>query len=230
MGMDFWYGFAKSIVRLYIALCMDKIHVLDKPDIPSGPKIIIANHTNVSDGFVLPFLIKEKLHFLIQAETFTLPLVGRLLALADQIPVYVGRGREALDAAKEKLGLGHSVAIFPEGRLNDGRSFHRAGVGAALLAVESGAPLVPVGFYVPQSCARTIRGFFHNRHTFGRWQFGGDCFVRFGDVFEIPTSVSEKVNYRELRRLTEKMMARVAELVQQAQEEARRITPWYWGV
>lgn len=225
--MDFWYGFARSIVRLYIALCVDKIHILGKPEIPSGPKIIVANHTNISDAFILPCLIKEKIHFLIQAEAFTVPLVGRLLALADQIPVYVGRGREALDTAKEKLGLGHSVAIFPEGRLNDGKNFHRAGAGAALLAVESGAPLIPVGFYVPPGYARSIRGYFHNRHTVGRWQFGGDCFIRFGDVLEIHASISEKVNYRELRRLTEKIMARVAELVQQAQEEARRLNPWY---
>ncbi len=225
--MDFWYSFAKSIVRVYIAFCIDKIHLIGKPDIPSGPKIIVANHTNVTDGFVLPFLIKEKVHFLIQAETFALPVIGRLLALADQIPVYVGRGREALDTAKKKLGLGHSVAIFPEGRLNDGRNFCRAGAGAALLAVESGAPLIPVGLYVPQCYARPIKGYFHNRMTVGRWQLGGGCFVHFGEVFEIPSSISERVNYRELRKLTDKMMAKVAELVQQAQDEARRLNPRY---
>lgn len=221
--MDFWYGVAKSIVRVYLTFCIDSVHVVGEPDIPPGPKIIIANHTNVSDGFVLPFLIKEKVHYLIQSETFTLPVLGRLLALADQIPVYVGRGREALDAAKQKLALGHSVAIFPEGRLNDGRSFHRAGSGAALLAVESGVPLIPVGFYVPDEYARAIPGHFHNRNTIARWQFGGQCFVRFGESFQIPNSIQEKVNYRELRRLTEKMMTYVAELVQQAQDEARRL-------
>jgi 1-acyl-sn-glycerol-3-phosphate acyltransferase len=221
--MDFWYSFAKSVVRVYLTLCIDSVHVVGEPDIPPGPKIIVANHTNVTDGFVLPFLVKEKVHYLIQSETFTLPVLGRLLALADQIPVYVGQGREALDAAKQKLALGHSVAIFPEGRLNDGRSFHRAGAGAALLAVESGAPIIPVGFYVPDKYARAIPGHFHNRRTIARWQFGGLCFVRFGESFQIPVSIQEKVNYRELRKLTEKMMTRVAELVQQAQDEARRL-------
>lgn len=189
---------------------------------PGGPKIIIANHTNVSDAFVLPFLTKEKIHFLIQAETFTLPVIGRLLSLADQIPVYLGQGREALETAREKLSLGNSVAIFPEGRLNDGRSFHRAGSGAALLAIETGVPIVPIGFFVPEKYARPIKGHFHQRDTIGRWQFGGQCFVRIGDPWHLTTTIQEKVNYRELRKTTEKMMNRVAELVSLAQEEAQR--------
>lgn len=221
--MDVWYSFAKSIVRGYLALFVDKINVSGGSLLPGGPKIIVANHTNVTDAFVLPFLTKEKIHFLIQAETFTLPVIGRLLTLADQIPVYLGQGRDALDLAREKLSLGHSVAIFPEGRLNDGRSFHRAGAGAALLALESGAPIVPVGFFVPDKYARPIKGHFHQRDTFGRWQFGGQCFVRIGDPWQLTASFQEKVNYRELRKTTEKMMNRVAELVSLAQDEARRL-------
>jgi 1-acyl-sn-glycerol-3-phosphate acyltransferase len=221
--VDVWYSFAKSIVRGYLALFVDKINVSGGSLLPGGPKIIVANHTNVTDAFVLPFLTKEKIHFLIQAETFTLPVIGRLLTLADQIPVYLGQGRDALDLAREKLSLGHSVAIFPEGRLNDGRSFHRAGAGAALLALESGAPIVPVGFFVPDKYARPIKGHFHQRDTFGRWQFGGQCFVRIGDPWQLTASFQEKVNYRELRKTTEKMMNRVAELVSLAQDEARRL-------
>jgi 1-acyl-sn-glycerol-3-phosphate acyltransferase len=221
--MDVWYSCAKSIVRVYLTLFVDKIHVSGGPLLPGGPKIIVANHTNVSDAFVLPFLTKEKIHFLIQAETFTLPVIGRLLTLADQIPVYLGQGRDALEAARQKLSLGHSVAIFPEGRLNDGRSFHRAGAGAALLALESGVPIVPVGFFVPDKYARPIKGHFHQRDTLGRWQFGGQCFVRIGDPWQLTASIQEKVNYRELRKTTEKMMNRVTELVSLAQDEARRL-------
>lgn len=221
--MDVWYSCAKSIVRVYLTLFVDKVHVSGGSLLPGGPKIIVANHTNVSDAFVLPFLTKEKIHFLIQAETFTLPVIGRLLTLADQIPVYLGQGRDALEVARQKLSLGHSVAIFPEGRLNDGRSFHRAGAGAALLALESGVPIVPVGFFVPEKYARPIKGHFHQRDTLGRWQFGGQCFVRIGDPWQLTTSIQEKVNYRELRKTTEKMMTRVTELVSLAQDEARRL-------
>ena len=221
--MDVWYDFAKSAVRTYMALFMHPVYVQGKSEIPSGPKIFIANHTNITDAFVLPFLVKEKVHFLIQSETFTVPIIGKLLSLADQIPVYKGKGQMALKSAKEKLGLGHTVAIFPEGRLNDGRSIHRAGTGAALLAIESGAPIVPVGFYVPDRFARAVKGHFHDRDTVGRWQFGGRCFVQIGEPWQLAGYIYAKENYRELRKLTDRLMARVADLMQQAQEEAKRI-------
>ncbi len=89
--MDIWYSLAKSIIRVYVTLFVDSIHVLGQSELPTGPKIIVANHTNVTDGFILPFLTKEKVHYLIQAETFTLPVIGKILSLADQIPVYIGR-------------------------------------------------------------------------------------------------------------------------------------------
>lgn len=219
--MDLWYNLAKSILRAYVTLFFDSIQVLGKADLPEGPKVIVANHTNLTDGFVLPFVIKERLHYLIQADAFSLPVIGRLLALADQIPVNIGRGLEALETAKERLSWGHSVVIFPEGRLNDGRSLHRAGIGAARLAVESGAAIVPVGFFVPDRYARSMKGHFNGREALARWQFGGKCFVHFGDPWEIKTALQENVNYRELRRFTEKLMARIGELVHQAQDEAR---------
>ena len=221
--MDVWYTTAKAIVRTYLTLFVDKIHIAGQREIPPGPKIIVANHTNVTDAFIVPFLIKEKVHFLIQAETFTLPVIGRLLALADQIPVFVGQGRAALDASLERLALGHAVAIFPEGHLNDGKNFHRAGAGAAILALESGVPVVPLGFFVPDEHARPIKGYFHNRNTLGRWQFGGGCFVEVGEPWRISTAVTDKINYREIRRITENIMARVSVLVQQAQDEARQL-------
>ena len=73
--MDVWYSLAKSIVRTYMVLLTDGYDVVGKENIPAGPKIVIANHTYVTDAFVLPFIFPEKLHFLIQAETFTLPVI-----------------------------------------------------------------------------------------------------------------------------------------------------------
>ena len=171
--MDIWYSFAKSMVRGYLSLFVDKINVSGGSMLPGGPKIIVANHTNVSDAFVLPFLTKEKIHFLIQAETFTLPVIGRLLTLADQIPVYLGQGREALEIARERLSLGHSLDL--PNRKIERRPELSSRRGGCVLVIESGVPIVPVGFFVPDQYARPIKGHFHQRDTLGRWQFGGQC-------------------------------------------------------
>ena len=219
--MDFWYKALIAIVGTYKTIFIRSVKVIGQENIPPGPKIIVANHPNVTDGFVLPFIVREKLHFLIQADTFTLPILGRLLELADQIPVTVGQGREALNTAIDRLAQGHSVVIFPEGRLNNAKSFHRAGAGASLLAMESGAPVVPLGFYVPDKYARPMRGHLHGRETAGRWQFGGSCFVQIGEPWQ-PLVDEVDRGYRTLRVYTQQMMAQIMDLVEQAKAEANK--------
>lgn len=218
--MDFWYKTVLMIVGGYKTLFIRSV-VVGQENIPSGPKILIANHPNVTDSFVLPFIIREKLHFFIQAETFTLPILGRLLALADQIPVTFGEGRKALNIAIDRLARGNSVVIYPEGRLNNSKEFRRAGAGASILALESGAPVVPLGFYVPEKYARPIKGHFHGRETIGSWQFGGPCIVNIGEPWK-PLMDEVDQSYRALREVTQQMMAQIMDLVEQARAEARK--------
>ena len=119
--MDFWYNLTKQILKVYLAVCIKEIHIIREDNIAPGPKIIVANHANLTDGFILPFIIPEKLHFLIQSEAFDLPVLGRLLSKAGQIPVVRGRGREALNTALDRLSAGKVIVIFPEGKLNHGK-------------------------------------------------------------------------------------------------------------
>jgi len=209
------------ILRTYVAFAVKSVHVEGQENLLPGPKIIVANHPNVTDGFVLPFIVPEKLHVFIQGEAFDLPLVGRLLALADQIPVTLGRGQEALDMARDRLARGRGVALFPEGRLSHGDDLHRARTGAVRLALETGAPLIPLGFYVPPGSARTIRWRLFGREVVGRWQLGGRCFIRVGEPWW-PSLVAEAdQGYQAVRDLTEKLMAQIADLSQQAMEGAQ---------
>ncbi|MCJ7534473.1 MAG: 1-acyl-sn-glycerol-3-phosphate acyltransferase, partial [Anaerolineales bacterium] len=129
--MDVWYGLAKGVVRTYMALFMDGVKVDGRENLPAGPKIIVGNHPHVTDAFVLPFIIQEKIHFFIQEDTFSLPIIGKILEYADQIPVVVGQGQNALALAREKLKMGNAVGIFPEGRMSGSREVRRAGAGAA---------------------------------------------------------------------------------------------------
>ena len=214
--MDVWWSVTKGIVRTYMALFMDGVQVDGKENLPAGPKIIVGNHPHVTDAFVLPFIIPEKIHFFIQEETFTLPIIGKLLELADQIPVVVGQGQEAIAMAREKLNMGHAVGIFPEGRMTGSREVRRAGAGAALLAMETGVPLVPVGFYVEPKFVKEIKGHFHDRDTVGWWQFGGHCVVNIGEPWQVMMQEKTDRSYRYLRDLTDKLMNNVQDLVNQA--------------
>jgi 1-acyl-sn-glycerol-3-phosphate acyltransferase len=198
LEMDVWYKVAKGILRTYMALFMDGVRVDGEENLPPGPKIIVGNHPHVTDAFVLPFIVSEKMHFFIQEETFSLPIIGKILELADQIPVVIGQGEDAIAMAREKLKMGNVVGIFPE------------------LALQTGVPLVPVGFYVQPKFIKEIKGRFHNRETVGWWQFGGQCVVNIGEPWQIMVQEKTDRSYRYIRDMTDKLMNNVQDLVNQA--------------
>lgn len=213
--MDFWYTVIKTFAKTYLTLFVDGVYVLGEEKLPPGPKIIAGNHPHVTDALTLPFIIPEKIHFFIQHDTFTLPIIGKILEFADQIPVVIGQGQDALEMAREKLKMGHSVGIFPEGRMSGSKQVRRAGAGAALLALETGVPLVPVGFYVQPRFIKEIKGHFHNRDTVGWWQFGGKTFVHFGEPWQLTITESTDRSYRYLRELSDRLMHTIQDLVNQ---------------
>ena len=147
-----------------------------------------------------------------------MPVLGKLLALADQIPVVIGQGRDALRIARDRLAMGHSVVIFPEGHLNHAEGLRRAGSGAALLALQSGAPILPMGIYVPSDFVKRIQGHMHNRTTLGAWQMRGELFVKIGEPWLPPAVGAADRSYRYLREMTNHMMEQVSALIQQAQK------------
>jgi len=186
----FWYLVSKTNLRFYKLFCIKSIDLEGKDNLlPGQPKIIVANHPNATDAFVIPFIIPDKPHFLILEENFSIPVFGHLVEMADQIPVVLGRGKEALSTAKKRLFEGNSVVIFPEGFLNHGKRLRRAGAGAAILAYETGKPIVPIGFFVPSKFTRTFKRRMFDRDTVGRWQIRGNCFVHVGNpIFAPPDS------------------------------------------
>ena len=222
--MDVWYNSAKAVVGAYVALFIRKIHVEGRENIPSGAKIVVANHALASDGFILPFIIPEKVHYLVQADLFTLPVLGKLLALAGQIPVAPGRGPETIKLAKEKIDQGKTIVLFPEGKLNDGKQLLKAYTGAARLFLETGAPVLPIGFYTPPEFARPLRSRLLNRPTYGSWQFGGPSFISIGRSWkpETESSIVESANQytKVVREMTDEIMIKISTVVEQARQFA----------
>lgn len=215
-----WYKFVTGILGIYVHTLIRKIQVQGVELIPPGPKIIVANHANLTDAFILPTLFSEQLHFLVQGDIFDIPVIGKLLELADQIPTRKGEGREALKDAQNWLERGNSVVIFPEGRMNNGGQLYRAGAGAAILAAQTDVPLVPMGFFVPEKFTRVIKSKYQDRPAFGSFQFGGPCFIQVGKPWQVGSRGQIENNYHSLRETTEQIMGYIAELIDLAREYA----------
>lgn len=218
--MDIWYQSILAVLGTYRTIFQRKVNIEGLENIPSGPKILIGNHANVTDAFVLPTLFKEKLNFFVQEEFFSVKVLGSIFKKAEQIPVVPGEGHKAIAAAKKYLDMGNSVVIFPEGVLNHGKDFHRARSGAVILASKSGAPLVPMGFYVPDKYMRTFTSNHYKRRTMGRWQMGGTGYLQFGKPMLISESLAQANDYQNIRVAAERIMKYVNDLVEMAKATA----------
>lgn len=118
----------------------------------SGALIVCGNHTGPLDALAYGHLLQASgiaPRFLAKQSLFRIPLLGLALRSTGQIPVDRGRsgGGDALAQARAALGRGEALMVFPEGTYTRDREGWpmRARLGAARLALETGAQLVPVG-------------------------------------------------------------------------------------
>jgi 1-acyl-sn-glycerol-3-phosphate acyltransferase len=117
-----------------------------------GPVIIASNHLSFADSIFMPLMVKRKVTFPAKSEYFTgRGLKGWLVKMffvgTGQVPIDRSGGRAARVALEIGLGIlrdGGIFGIYPEGtRSPDGR-LYRGKTGVARLALDSGAPVVPV--------------------------------------------------------------------------------------
>ena len=111
-----------------------------------GPAVVVANHPSYLDPILLSLQVKRPIRFMAWEGLFKVPLLGAVMRAFGAFPVDTrpGQGRLAYEQAKALVLAGEVVGIFPEGkRSRTGWMEERLREGAARLAYETGAPLVP---------------------------------------------------------------------------------------
>lgn len=115
-----------------------------------GPYLVVANHCSNLDPPFLGWAVGHRtgriVHFMAKDEMRRWPVVGWLAKSAGAFFVRRGEAdRAAQRLALEVLEAGRPLAVFPEGtRSRDGR-LNQPRLGAALLAMRTGVPVLPVG-------------------------------------------------------------------------------------
>jgi len=118
----------------------------------SGPGILISNHTTFADplvaGYGTAWRVDRVVHMMSKAELRTWPVLGWLAAQGGVI--FVRRGEADRDAQRNTMDIlaaGGLVLLFPEGTRSPDGALIRARNGAALLAMRTGAPIIPIGIH-----------------------------------------------------------------------------------
>jgi glycerol-3-phosphate dehydrogenase (NAD(P)+) len=131
---------AQPAVQLFL-----RVRRTGRENIPDGPVILAANHRSFLDPFVVGICIRRPVYFVAKSELFENRLLGWFLNCLGAFPVRRGESDEdMMTTALALLERGEAVVIFPEGtrRRTGPLGSPRRGVGR--LALESGAPVVPI--------------------------------------------------------------------------------------
>lgn len=164
-----------------------------------GPLIIVANHMTMLDPPVLAVSLGRPVQFMAKTELFSPRLVGHAASALGVIPVNRGRiDRGVLRAAERILADGRVLVVFPEGQRSRNRALQRAFSGAALIALRSGAPVLPAAI----TGTELVRG-----KTW--WLRRPRIVVTFGRPFNLPVGRGRS----DREECTDHMMRQIARLL-----------------
>jgi 1-acyl-sn-glycerol-3-phosphate acyltransferase len=181
--------------------------------LPDGGFVLVANHISHTDPVMLGHFLADQgipPRYLAKSSLFTLPVFGRLVRAAGQIPVYrdSALAGEALAAAVSSVQAGQAVIIYPEGTITrDPGLWPMVGrTGAARVALSTGCPVIPVAQWGPQE---VLAPYARRPHLFPRRTMR----VRVGRPVELDDLRERELDASVLAEASERILAAISTLL-----------------
>jgi 1-acyl-sn-glycerol-3-phosphate acyltransferase len=189
-----------------------------------GPAIVCCNHISYLDPLGNAYAVIKagrRPRFLAKDELFSIPLVGRALRGAGQIPVDRRKSGDPspLRSAQEALRAGEIVVVYPEGTVtrNPDSSPMAGKTGAVRLALATGAPIVPMASWGSQAVWQ--------KSGRGSLAFGRPIWVKAGPPIDLSAHAGRDDDREALHELTGQVMGEIGALV----EDLRSRYPKRWS-
>lgn len=197
------YRFVKPIAVALMRIAF-RLEVRGREHVPAtGPLLIVSNHVSLLDPPLVGGAAPRELYFLAKEELFRIPLLGRFIRGLNARPVKRdGSDSRALKSALKLLAEDRALLLFPEGTRGVAGRLSAGKPGAGMLAVMSGAPVVPA--YVSGSARALPRGRVLPRP--------GRVRVTFGPALHFKAVGNER-RKEQYREATDEMMRAIAQLM-----------------
>ena len=139
---------ARLYGRLVILAGGNKFTIAHRPLLVNGPYVFVMNHQSSFDIFMFAAVMPNHFSAIAKKELLSMPVFGYLIKKFGVITIDRQDKEDAKSSiaqAEDKLKAGISVLIFPEGTRTKKGNVGEFKKGAALIALATHAPIIPVG-------------------------------------------------------------------------------------
>ncbi|MFD2757962.1 lysophospholipid acyltransferase family protein [Gulosibacter faecalis] len=214
-----------SLFWVMSALVVPPFNLLTKYEItgtlpPTGTAVIAPNHYSDIDPLITGIAVwrlGRKPRYMAKASLFRVPIVGWFLRKSGQIPVERDRGAarrsNSMGAARELVERQSVVVVYPEGTLTrEPDSWPMRGKsGAVRLALESGAPLIPMASWGAQALVPR-----YERKLHLRWRT--PIQVRVGDPIDLSEFAGKHKSRAAVEEATRRLMVEITRLLEEIRD------------
>lgn len=111
-----------------------------------GSAVLCANHIHMLDSVSIVIHIKRMIYIMVKKELMTSKMGNWFFNKLGCFAVDRGKGdMKAIESAENHLKDGDLLLIFPEGKRNGMAKGEKMKKGAAMIALEAKAPIIPIG-------------------------------------------------------------------------------------
>lgn len=149
-GLAVRRAIARASAQLMLRIAGIRCTIKHADLLPSGPCVVVANHSSYLDGLIMKAGLPTRFSFVIKKEMVRVPLAGLLLQRIGAL--FVDRGNRhagGMDARKimREAHDGKSLVFFPEGTFTSKIGLQRFHLGAFATAQRASMPVVPVAIH-----------------------------------------------------------------------------------
>ena len=144
-GITPWvYWPVRAFLQPFLTLYF-RLRRAGRAHVPPGPVLLAADHRSFLDPVVIGCCVPRPIYFMAKRELFDRRVAGWFLNALGAFPVRRGESdEESMATARILLERGEGVLIFPEGARHRSGPLHPPRRGVGRLALQTGAPIVPV--------------------------------------------------------------------------------------
>ena len=147
-GVGWTYTFVRIILTLPTLLIW-RVRQIGVGNVPKdGPLVLAPNHFSQMDHFFAGVYLRRKIRFMAKSQLFGPPVLTYIYKHGGVFPIRRGHhDEEAMETARILVEQGEMLLIYAEGGRSRSQELGEPKPGIGRIALETGAPIVPVAIY-----------------------------------------------------------------------------------